>query len=88
MNPTLAEYARKAVYYELCVHVDNKLMLVVGKPIEWRLIVEQTDHVLFNDATFDGKLQASRVEEHYATFQLGDAQLTLWDDLCSSPSLW
>jgi hypothetical protein len=85
-NPTLAEYALKAVYYEFYVHVDGKLMMVVGKPIEWRLYVERTDDVLFNNASFTGKLQASRVGEHYATFQLGDAQLTLWDDVCSPPS--
>jgi len=79
--PTLKEYALKAVYFEIFVHVDGKLMMVVGKPVEWKLYVEGTDHVLFNDATFTGKLQANRVGEHYATFQLGDAELTLWDDL-------
>jgi len=78
-NPTLKEYALKATYYQLCVHIDNKFMLVVGKPVEWTLYVEGTDDVLLNDATFTGKLQASRVGEHYATFQLGDAQLTLWE---------
>lgn len=85
-NPTLAEYALKAVYYELSVYMNGKLMMIVGKPIEWKLYVERTDDVLFNDASFTGKLQANRVGEHYAIFQLGDAQLTLWDDVCSPPS--
>jgi hypothetical protein len=84
MSPTLKEYAQTATYYEICVHVDGKFAMVVGKPIEWRLYIEQDDHVMVNDATFTGKLQADRVGENYATFKFGDAQVTLYN-LGSSP---
>jgi len=76
---TLKEYASRATYYEICVMADGKLMVIVGKPIEWTLYIGLDDHVLFNDATFTGKLQACREGKGYAVFQLGDAQLTLYE---------